>query len=402
MIGDDRLAVCFLFAVALAFASCCAAVGATARQQRGAISPILVNLLPGASQRFTVQVEGHPARAAKWLVNDIAGGSAEIGRITRNGLYRAPARPPVPNEVHIGAMVEGVENPYVCSTVLVGRQIPYYRLSARWGEYGEGAGQFLEAHGIALDADGNVLIADPVRSRVMRFATDGKFLGELGLGPGSALGAFQGPPDVQVGPDGHILVLDRNNNRVQEFTRAGQFVRAWGQAGSGTGQFNRPHSIAFGKNARVYVADTDNDRIQVFDRDGKFLFAWAGSASGLRAPHAVAVDRNGDVFVLDYYGMCQKFTADGKLLFSLAQRDETCHSLASDRWGDVYLMARHPAFGPSIVKYNNDGAYITRFAVASAGGPGFYPKCAVVDAKGRVLVTETDQHHVAVDALEPE
>jgi hypothetical protein len=405
MINESRLVASVVFTVLLALGCCGAVLAGASRLPRATISPILVRLLPGAGQRFTVEIERHCARPVKWLVNDIAGGNSEVGKITRDGIYKAPAPPPLPNEVHIEAIVDGAENRCLWSTVLIGQNVPSYRLIARWGEYGEGPCQFLEAHGIALDADGNLLIADTVRSRVSRFTPEGKLLGELGLGPGSAPGAFKSPPDVQAGPDGHILVLDRANGRIQEFTRVGQVVKAWGQAGAGPGQFHRPHSIALGKGGRTYVADTDNNRIQVFDRDGKFLFAWTTGVAGSDkpgTPHGVAADRNGDVFVTDFYTGCQKFTADGKLLFAFAANSERYHALCSDRWGDVYLMARHPAFGPSIVKYNNNGAYVTRFALVRPGSAGFYPKCAVVDDKGRIYVTESDQHNIAVDVLDPE
>lgn len=375
------------------------------RAGRAAISPILVRLLPGATQQFSIHIDGNSTRRTSWFVNDVKGGNSQIGTISRDGLYRAPAQPPTPCEIHIHAVIAGAENQHLWSTVLVGLDVPSYRLLARWGAHGEGQGQFLEPHGIALDKDGNLLIADPVRSRVFRFTPEGKFLRELGLGPGSAPGAFQGPPDVEVNADGNIFVLDRGNNRIQEFTHAGEFIRSWGEAGRGPGRFLRPHSIAFDRQGRIYIADTDNGLIQVFDRSGKFLFSWATGDPGsdrFNAPHGAAVDANSDVFVADYYGGCRKFTGDGKPLFSFAPLDEKCHALASDRWGDVYLMSRHPAFGASILKYNNNGALVARWALASAEVKAFHPKCAAVDNKGRIYVTEADGANVAVDVLEPE
>jgi len=375
------------------------------RAARAAISPILVRLMPGASQQFSIHISGNAAQATSWFVNDAKGGNPQIGTISREGLYHAPAQAPTPCEIHIHAVTEGAENEHLWSTVLVGLNAPSYRLLARWGAHGEGQGQFLEPHGIALDKDGNLVIADPVRSRVFGFTPEGRFLRELGLGPGSGPGEFQGPPDVEVSSDGNIFVLDRGNNRIQEFTPAGEFVRSWGEAGRGPGRFLRPHSIAFDGQARIHVADTDNGLIQVFDRSGKFLFSWATGDPGsnrFNAPHGAEVDANGDVFVADYYGGCQKFTADGKRLFHFAPLDEKCHALASDRWGDVYLMSRHPAFGASILKYNNNGAFVARWALATPEVKAFYPKCAAVDTNGRIYVTEADGPNIAVDVLEPE
>ena len=44
-----------------------------------------------------------------------------------------------------------------------------------------------------------------------------------------------------------------------------------GRAGTGPGQFRLPHAIAIDRNNNVYVGDRSNRRIQVFDTDGKFL-----------------------------------------------------------------------------------------------------------------------------------
>ena len=46
---------------------------------------------------------------------------------------------------------------------------------------------------------------------------------------------------------------------------------SWGERGTGPGQFNLPHAIAVDRNNQVYVGDRSNRRIQVFDTNGKFL-----------------------------------------------------------------------------------------------------------------------------------
>ena len=48
-------------------------------------------------------------------------------------------------------------------------------------------------------------------------------------------------------------------------------MKSWGEHGTGPGQFNLPHAIAVDRNNNVYVGDRSNRRIQVFDTDGKFL-----------------------------------------------------------------------------------------------------------------------------------
>ena len=48
-------------------------------------------------------------------------------------------------------------------------------------------------------------------------------------------------------------------------------MKSWGEPGTGPGQFRTPHAIAIDRNNNVYVGDRGNQRIQVFDTNGKFL-----------------------------------------------------------------------------------------------------------------------------------
>lgn len=57
--------------------------------------------------------------------------------------------------------------------------------------------------------------------------------------------------------------------------RTGQDVnKAWGSNGDGNGQFRDPWGIAVDKNGDVYVVDTQNFRVQVFDANGGYKRQW--------------------------------------------------------------------------------------------------------------------------------
>src|SRR4029453_14727951 len=90
---------------------------------RAMIRPSVVRMPAGARQQFHVSAMTARLGAAtivhnvKWSVNDVPGGSAEVGTIDANGLYRAPAKTPSPSEIRIGAEVEGVANRFVWATV---------------------------------------------------------------------------------------------------------------------------------------------------------------------------------------------------------------------------------------------------------------------------------------------
>jgi hypothetical protein len=95
----------------------------------------------------------------------------------------------------------------------------------RAGLQGSGAGQFIEASGVAIDnssglTQGDIYVADPENHRVERFAPNGELIlgfGEAGPGPGQ----FEriGINAVAVGPTGTVYVADPD--RVQKFSPAG-------------------------------------------------------------------------------------------------------------------------------------------------------------------------------------
>ena len=169
-----------------------------------------------------------------------------------------------------------------------------------------GAGMFVFPHGIALDKDGNVYVADADGKNgkghvVVKFSPDGKVLmtvGHLGM-PGDAPGYFYRPSAVTIAPDGTIFVADGHggdsNARVVKLAPDDKVLLTWGSKGTGPGQFNEPHGIALDSAGRVFVADRVNARIQIFDQDGKFLAEW----KQFGRPSAVFVDKDDTIYVAD-------------------------------------------------------------------------------------------------------
>ena len=71
----------------------------------------------------------------------------------------------------------------------------------------------------------------------------GAFLAEWGSN-GSGDGEFKNPAGIAVDAAGNVHVADTDNFRIQEFTAAGAFVTKWGTNGSGDAQFDYPLGIA--------------------------------------------------------------------------------------------------------------------------------------------------------------
>jgi DNA-binding beta-propeller fold protein YncE len=162
-----------------------------------------------------------------------------------------------------------------------------------------GSGMVLWPHGMFVDPDGNVWVADAAyigaptaegRGHViLKFSPEGDLLmtigtiGEMGAGPAT----FNRPSDVLVAPDGSIFVADGhgagNNNRIVKFDANGNFLMEWGETGKEDGEFRDPHALAMDSQGRLFVGDRANSRIQIFTQDGEHLQTWTqfGRPSGL-------------------------------------------------------------------------------------------------------------------------
>ena len=140
------------------------------------------------------------------------------------------------------------------------------------GIKGIGYGQLDAPNGIAIDKPGNIYVADASKHVVEKLASDGTVVDEWkGPAPG-----FYGPRRIAVGPDDSVYVVDQGRTRIVKFSGDGQVLRTWGSKGNGDGQFDDPTSVAVdAMTNKVYVADPRNRRIQVFDSNGKFLTKWS-------------------------------------------------------------------------------------------------------------------------------
>ena len=162
-----------------------------------------------------------------------------------------------------------------------------------------GKGVMVTPHGIAVDKQGNVWIADFSGNKegtkghqVHKFSPKGEKLLSLGTAgkPGNADGQFNQPNDVVVGPDGSIYVADGHDaqgmitpnavadgikrgatSRISKFSPDGKFMKSWGGIGVRHGEFRTPHALVFDSRGRLWVADRGNHRIEIFDQNGTYL-----------------------------------------------------------------------------------------------------------------------------------
>lgn len=206
---------------------------------------------------------------------------------------------------------------------------------------------FGEPFGVAVDKEGNVYLTDAGESnRVRRVSFEGEVTtlagGREGFadGPGAAA-AFHTPSALALDDEGNLYVADTGNHRVRKISKEGQVstVAGDGEAGFADGpalaaRFNAPVGVAVDKEGNVYVADTYNDRVRLVTKDGQVrTLAGAGtpghadgpaSAALFDTPCAVAVDKDGNVYVADTGNhRLRKVSKDGQvttLLFNWQAR----------------------------------------------------------------------------------
>ncbi|MBI0374793.1 hypothetical protein JBE27_00485 [Streptomyces albiflaviniger] len=107
---------------------------------------------------------------------------------------------------------------------------------------------------------------------------------------------FNRPTKAVSSPTGELFVSDGYRNcRVHRFSADRQLVHSWGGPGAAPGHLVIPHSVTVDNEGRVLVCDRENDRIQLFSREGDLLDVW----NDVQRPTDVAVDGRGYVYVTE-------------------------------------------------------------------------------------------------------
>jgi len=113
-----------------------------------------------------------------------------------------------------------------------------------------------------------------------KFTLDGELLLALGKrgesAPRMSGQPFNRPTKVAIDPkSGELYISDGYGNaRIHKYTTDGQHLFSWGDSGVDPGQFNLPHSVCTDRQGNVYVADRENHRVQIFDEQGNYLAQW--------------------------------------------------------------------------------------------------------------------------------
>ncbi len=194
---------------------------------------------------------------------------------------------------------------------------------------GATSAQVRDIRGVAVDAAGNLYLADTGNHRIRKITpSDGVIARIAGTaasgagadGPDALQSALRSPYGVVVDKSGSVYFSDTGNHRIRKLSPSGaiETIAGTGTAGfAGDGdlairaRLNNPSGLALDSEGNLYVADTGNHRIRHITPTGVIrtiagtgVSGFAGDGASamsaqLAAPVALALDSKGSIYVAD-------------------------------------------------------------------------------------------------------
>jgi trimeric autotransporter adhesin len=185
--------------------------------------------------------------------------------------------------------------------------------------------------GVALDASGNIYIADLLNHRIrMVMKSTGiistvagngisGYSGDGGLAPSAAL---NNPRGIALDTSANIYIADIGNHRIRMVTKSTGIISTvagvgkFGNTGDGglatSAKLYNPQGVAVDALGNIYIADTWNHRIRMVTKSSGVISTVAGNGTrgysgdgglatlaALNIPRGIALDRSGNIYIAD-------------------------------------------------------------------------------------------------------
>lgn len=143
-------------------------------------------------------------------------------------------------------------------------------IAAGTGLAGSASNMLNDNHGIFVDTNFNLYVADSGNNRIQLFQTgQSNAITVVGSGSTTATAAaitLNYPEAIILDADGYLYIADTNNNRIIRSDSTGFrcIVGCTGSSGSASNELNMPCSLSFDSYGNLFVADQNNSRIQKF------------------------------------------------------------------------------------------------------------------------------------------
>jgi hypothetical protein len=245
---------------------------------------------------------------------------------------------------------------------------------------------------VAYDANGNLYLADAQNHVVREISKSGQIStiagtgieGYGGDGAAATAALLDTPTGVALDASGNVFIADSHNHRIRKVsggtitTIAGTGAPGFSGDGSAAtaAQLSLPSAVAVDSSGNVYVADTNNQRIRkitgttitTIAGNGEELYAGDGAAATaavLDLPTGVAVDATGNVYIADRHNQRIRMVSPAGTISTVAG------SGAANFSGG----------------FTGDGAPATAAMLAKPSGVS-------VDSTGNIYIADTDNHRI--------
>ncbi|CAO4371346.1 unnamed protein product [Caenorhabditis nigoni] len=216
----------------------------------------------------------------------------------------------------------------------------------KFGEFGVMEGQFTEPSGVAVNGQGDIVVADTNNHRIQVFDKDGRFkfqFGECGKRDGQLLY----PNRVAVNrTTGNFVVTERSpTHQIQVYNQYGQFLRKFG-----ANILQHPRGVCVDNKGRIIVVECKVMRVIIFDMFGNILRKFSCSRY-LEFPNGVCTNDKNEILISDNRAHCIKvFSYEGQYLRQIGGEGVTNYPIGVgiNSLGEVVVADNHNNFNLTV------------------------------------------------------